>query len=113
MDATDWRTQLQPDSRQSMITKIVETLKRHLPITGSEGLVELDKIAVRFEEKIFDVAASQATLLCAHGSSAHFGIVVSSHRLKIFLLDKTSSGLWYVGSDRCLDFGLSSFSLHE
>ncbi|KAI3873765.1 hypothetical protein MKX03_009850 [Papaver bracteatum] len=63
MDAADWKTLLQPGSRQGMVTKIVETLKRHLPITGSEGLVELDKIAVRFEEKIFAAAASQSDYL--------------------------------------------------
>ncbi|KAI3991468.1 hypothetical protein MKX01_019831 [Papaver californicum] len=43
MDATDWRTQLQPDSRQSIVNKIMETLKRHLPISGPEGLKELYK----------------------------------------------------------------------
>lgn len=37
----------------------METLKRHLPISGPEGLVELRKIAVRFEEKIYAAATSQ------------------------------------------------------
>ncbi|KAI3890215.1 hypothetical protein MKW92_002675 [Papaver armeniacum] len=58
MDATDWRTQLQLDSRQRIVTKIMETLKRCVIISGPEGLVELNKIAVRFEEKIFTDATS-------------------------------------------------------
>ena len=41
----------------------METLKRHLPVSGQEGLSELRKIAVRFEEKIFTAATSQVFLL--------------------------------------------------
>ncbi|XP_026412986.1 mediator of RNA polymerase II transcription subunit 15a-like [Papaver somniferum] len=63
MDATDWRTQLQLDSRQRIVTKIMETLKRCVIISGPEGLVELNKIAVRFEEKIFTAATSQTDYL--------------------------------------------------
>lgn len=37
----------------------METLKRHLPFSGQEGLQELKKIAVRFEEKIYTAATSQ------------------------------------------------------
>ena len=37
----------------------METLKRHLPVSGHEGLSELRKIAVRFEEKIYTAATSQ------------------------------------------------------
>ncbi|MCL7046464.1 hypothetical protein MKW94_007980 [Papaver nudicaule] len=59
VDATDWRRQHQPCSRQRIVTKIMETLKRHLPISGPEGLVELNKIAVRFEESFFNAATSQ------------------------------------------------------
>ncbi|OVA20670.1 hypothetical protein BVC80_881g19 [Macleaya cordata] len=54
----DWRNQLQPDSRQRIVSKIKEVLQRHLPISCPEGSVELDKIAVRFEEKIFAAATS-------------------------------------------------------
>ncbi|KDP37022.1 hypothetical protein JCGZ_06078 [Jatropha curcas] len=63
MDAGDWRAQLQPDSRQRIVNKIMETLKRHLPFSGQEGLEELKKIAVRFEEKIYTAAASQPDYL--------------------------------------------------
>ncbi|XP_031744497.1 mediator of RNA polymerase II transcription subunit 15a isoform X5 [Cucumis sativus] len=41
----------------------METLKRHLPVSGQEGLSELRKIAVRFEEKIFTAATSQSDYL--------------------------------------------------
>ncbi|XVF24722.1 hypothetical protein REPUB_Repub13aG0151700 [Reevesia pubescens] len=63
MDTSDWRIQLQPDSRQRIVNKIMDTLKRHLPFSGQEGLNELGKIAVRFEEKIFMAASSQSDYL--------------------------------------------------
>ncbi|XP_011044901.1 PREDICTED: mediator of RNA polymerase II transcription subunit 15a-like isoform X9 [Populus euphratica] len=63
MDTGDWRAQLQPESRQRIVNKIMETLKRHLPFTGQEGLQELKKIAVRFEEKIYTAATNQSDYL--------------------------------------------------
>ncbi|KAM7473248.1 hypothetical protein LguiB_020491 [Lonicera macranthoides] len=63
MDTADWRTQLQSESRHRIVNKIMETLKRHLPFSGQEGLRELKKIAVRFEEKIYTVATSQSDYL--------------------------------------------------
>ncbi|KAL3629921.1 hypothetical protein CASFOL_026233 [Castilleja foliolosa] len=63
MEGGDWRTQLQTDSRQRIVNKIMETLKRHLPFSGQEGLQELKKIAVRFEEKIYTAATSQQDYL--------------------------------------------------
>ncbi|XP_034903915.2 mediator of RNA polymerase II transcription subunit 15a isoform X2 [Populus alba] len=63
MDTGDWRAQLPPDSRQRIVNKIMETLKRHLPFSGQEGLQELNKIAVRFEEKIYTAATSQSDYL--------------------------------------------------
>ncbi|KAF5726959.1 CTV.22 [Tripterygium wilfordii] len=41
----------------------METLKRHLPFSGQEGLQELKKIAIRFEEKIYSAAVSQQDYL--------------------------------------------------
>ncbi|MBA0840543.1 hypothetical protein Goarm_003121 [Gossypium armourianum] len=41
----------------------MDTLKRHLPFSGQDGLNELRKIAVRFEEKIFTAATSQSDYL--------------------------------------------------
>nr|QCI62723.1 non-recognition-of-BTH [Solanum tuberosum] len=63
MESGDWRTQLLPDSRQRIVNKIMETLKRHLPVSGHEGVQELKKIAVRFEEKIYSAATSQQDYL--------------------------------------------------
>ena len=37
----------------------METLKKHLPVSIPEGLTELHKIAVRFEEKIYTAATYQ------------------------------------------------------
>ncbi|ONM03853.1 mediator of RNA polymerase II transcription subunit 15a isoform X3 [Zea mays] len=41
----------------------METLKKHLPVSVPEGLTELHKIAVRFEEKIYTAATSQSDYL--------------------------------------------------
>ncbi|RVW18335.1 Mediator of RNA polymerase II transcription subunit 15a [Vitis vinifera] len=41
----------------------MDTLKRHLPISGPEGLHELRKIVERFEEKIYSAATSQSDYL--------------------------------------------------
>ncbi|WZZ18884.1 hypothetical protein YC2023_111973 [Brassica napus] len=59
MDSGDWRSQLPPDSRQKIVNKIMETLKKHLPHSGTEGVNELRRIAARFEEKIFSGAVNQ------------------------------------------------------
>ncbi|KAG7022561.1 Mediator of RNA polymerase II transcription subunit 15a [Cucurbita argyrosperma subsp. argyrosperma] len=59
VDAGDWRSQLQPDSRHQIVDRIMETLKRILPVSGPEGLSELRKIAVRFEEKIYTASTSE------------------------------------------------------
>ncbi|KAK9713479.1 hypothetical protein RND81_06G030000 [Saponaria officinalis] len=63
MDGGDWRSQLQPDSRQRIVNQIMETLKRHLPFSGQEGVQELKQIAIRFEEKIYSAATSQSDYL--------------------------------------------------
>lgn len=63
MDTGDWRTQLPPDSRQKIVNKIMETLKKHLPFSGPEGINELRRIAARFEEKIFSGALNQTDYL--------------------------------------------------
>ncbi|KAI9110357.1 hypothetical protein K1719_018799 [Acacia pycnantha] len=63
MDTSDWRTQLQPDSRERIINKIMDALQRHLPVSGQDGLHELCKIAQRFEGKIYTAATSQSDYL--------------------------------------------------
>ncbi|KAI3910120.1 hypothetical protein MKW98_014505 [Papaver atlanticum] len=62
-DAADWRTHVQPDSRQRIVTKIMETLERQVPISGPDVLVELNKVAVRLEDTIFTIATSQTDYL--------------------------------------------------
>ncbi|VFQ65356.1 unnamed protein product [Cuscuta campestris] len=63
METGDWRAQLPHDSRQRIVSKIMDTLKKHLPFSGQEGLQELKKIAVRFEEKIYAAAINQNDLI--------------------------------------------------
>ncbi|XP_052164817.1 mediator of RNA polymerase II transcription subunit 15a [Oryza glaberrima] len=59
----DWRSQLQSEARNRIVNKIMDTLKKHLPVSVPEGLNELQKIAVRFEEKIYTAATSQSDYL--------------------------------------------------
>ncbi|KAI8526395.1 hypothetical protein RHMOL_Rhmol13G0304000 [Rhododendron molle] len=59
----DWRSELHLDSRQRIVNKIVDTLMRHLPFSGQEGLEELKRIASRFEENIYTSATSQPDYL--------------------------------------------------
>ncbi|KAL8545667.1 hypothetical protein ACS0TY_005705 [Phlomoides rotata] len=63
MEGRDWRIGLHPDARQRIVNKIVETLMRHLPFSGEEGLQEAKTIAVRFEEYIYGVAMDQCDYL--------------------------------------------------
>ncbi|XP_054792776.1 uncharacterized protein LOC129298398 [Prosopis cineraria] len=53
-----WRAGLHPDSRRRIVNKILETLRRHLPVSGQEGLDGHRKIAARFE-KVYNAATSQ------------------------------------------------------
>ncbi|MED6123609.1 Mediator of RNA polymerase II transcription subunit 15a [Stylosanthes scabra] len=64
MDTSDWRSQLMPESRNRIVNKIMETLKKHLPVPGgTERLGEVQSIAQRFEEKIYAAATSQTDYL--------------------------------------------------
>ncbi|XP_014516379.1 mediator of RNA polymerase II transcription subunit 15a isoform X2 [Vigna radiata var. radiata] len=63
MDPNDWRAQLPPESRQRIINKIIDTLKKHLPFSGHDGMQDLHNIAKRFEEKIFTAATTQPDYL--------------------------------------------------
>ncbi|CBI38377.3 unnamed protein product, partial [Vitis vinifera] len=49
--------------KKQELEKSMDTLKRHLPIFGPEGLHELRKIVERFEEKIYSAATSQSDYL--------------------------------------------------
>ncbi|KOM47105.1 hypothetical protein LR48_Vigan07g080900 [Vigna angularis] len=63
MDTNDWRAQLPPGSRQKIVNKIMDTLKKDNPFSGPDGLQELRQIAIRFEEEIFTTARSQPDYL--------------------------------------------------
>ncbi|KAA8543582.1 hypothetical protein F0562_021672 [Nyssa sinensis] len=63
MDAGNWREMLPQESREGIVNKIMETLERHVPFSGQEGLQELGKIAVRSEEMIYSSATSQSDYL--------------------------------------------------
>ncbi|RCV32375.1 hypothetical protein SETIT_6G254000v2 [Setaria italica] len=54
----DWRTLLPPEARSRIVNKIMEALKKHRPVSAPEELSELQKIAVRFEEKIYTAATN-------------------------------------------------------
>ncbi|KAM0846137.1 hypothetical protein ACQ4PT_055873 [Festuca glaucescens] len=59
----DWRAQLQPEARTRIVNKIMVTLKKHLPVSVPEGLIELQKIAVRFEDRVYNEATDQSSYL--------------------------------------------------
>ncbi|XP_048614116.1 mediator of RNA polymerase II transcription subunit 15a-like [Brassica napus] len=63
MDTCDWRAQLPSDSREKIIGKIMETIRKQLPYSGPEEIKELRRIASKFEEKIFGCAANQLDYL--------------------------------------------------
>ncbi|KAM0830412.1 hypothetical protein ACQ4PT_066233 [Festuca glaucescens] len=54
-----------PQLRVNSILRLfgLETLRRYLPVSVPEGLNELQRIAVRFEEKIYTAATSQSDYL--------------------------------------------------
>eukprot|EP00246_Nothoceros_aenigmaticus_P015744 TRINITY_DN6778_c0_g1_i1.p1 TRINITY_DN6778_c0_g1~~TRINITY_DN6778_c0_g1_i1.p1 ORF type:complete len:132 (+),score=21.88 TRINITY_DN6778_c0_g1_i1:31-396(+) len=62
-NANDWRTALANESRTRLVKRIMETLQRHMPVTGQEGMNELYNIALRFEQKIFQAASDQQDYL--------------------------------------------------
>ncbi|XP_014506130.1 uncharacterized protein LOC106765876 isoform X2 [Vigna radiata var. radiata] len=58
-----WRDGLHPEIRQINAIKIMNVFKRHIPYPSQEFLHDLQKIAQRFEEKIFTTATSQSDYL--------------------------------------------------
>ncbi|KAJ9537228.1 hypothetical protein OSB04_029961 [Centaurea solstitialis] len=63
MESGDWRAQLQADTRQRILNKIMDRLKRHLPYARAEWLQELNRNVVSLEEKIYAAAASKSDYL--------------------------------------------------
>ncbi|RVW36824.1 Mediator of RNA polymerase II transcription subunit 15a [Vitis vinifera] len=50
---------ISPDSRQLMVNKIMDKLKRHVPVSTPVELHELRKVAERFENKIYSTSRWQ------------------------------------------------------
>ncbi|XP_062225210.1 mediator of RNA polymerase II transcription subunit 15a-like [Phragmites australis] len=57
----EWRSELRPAARGRVVNKITETLRRYLPVPeeGGLSLVEIQNMAVRFEERMYTAATSQ------------------------------------------------------
>ncbi|CAI0552158.1 unnamed protein product [Linum tenue] len=58
-----WKANLQPEYRQRIVDKLMETLKQHLPCSGAKGPQALKNIAERFEETVYSDATSQSDYL--------------------------------------------------
>ncbi|VVA27319.1 PREDICTED: mediator of RNA [Prunus dulcis] len=60
MEPVDWRTQFPADSRERVVNKIMNTLRKRFPSSDSEKCIsEIKNIALKFEEKIYMVARNQ------------------------------------------------------
>ncbi|KAI9200760.1 hypothetical protein LWI28_012894 [Acer negundo] len=59
----DWRTEVLPGSRETIVNNIRDTLAMNLPFSGPEGSKEVKRMAIRFEEKIFSSASSHSDYL--------------------------------------------------
>uniref|UniRef100_A0ACD5Z726 Uncharacterized protein n=1 Tax=Avena sativa TaxID=4498 RepID=A0ACD5Z726_AVESA len=55
----EWRAQLHPEARSRVVNRILKVLVKHLPVSVPEGLNELQKVAVMFENKTYTAATSQ------------------------------------------------------
>ncbi|KAF7076483.1 hypothetical protein CFC21_081121 [Triticum aestivum] len=56
----DWRAQLQPEARSRVVNKILETLRKVLPVSVPDELNELQEVARQFEDKIYTEATNQS-----------------------------------------------------
>ncbi|KAL8216475.1 hypothetical protein R6Q57_023312 [Mikania cordata] len=59
MESVDWRTLLPADTRQKIVNKITDNLKKHFQLSGQEKLQELKDIALRLEKKYYNAATNQ------------------------------------------------------
>lgn len=59
MEPGDSTLQLPADARQRVVAKIIDTMRRHLPLSEHE----IQETAVMFEEKVYTVATSQPDYL--------------------------------------------------
>ncbi|XP_058728874.1 mediator of RNA polymerase II transcription subunit 15a-like [Vicia villosa] len=63
LDTIVWRPKVHPESRKKVVNKITDTLQKFLPVSGNEGLHELQTIAQKFEDKIYTVSRSPSEYL--------------------------------------------------
>ncbi|XP_057976211.1 mediator of RNA polymerase II transcription subunit 15a-like isoform X2 [Malania oleifera] len=63
MESCNWRTQLTPGFRQKVLKNILEKLQKHVQSTGPQTLSEVQKIAIKFEERVYTAATSQQDYL--------------------------------------------------
>ncbi|CAH8325870.1 unnamed protein product [Eruca vesicaria subsp. sativa] len=63
INSGDWRIQLPPNSRQKMVNQLMEILKKYLQYSGQKGVEELRRIAISFEELIFNTALNKSSLI--------------------------------------------------
>ncbi|WZZ57680.1 hypothetical protein YC2023_057787 [Brassica napus] len=100
INSGDWRTQLPPGSRQNIVNKIMDTLKRHFPYSGPEGINELKRIAARFEEKIFSSAVNQVTHTSFFfGSRLHTPLTDYLRKISMKMLTMETKAQNAAGSD--------------
>ncbi|KAJ1295249.1 hypothetical protein BS78_01G209000 [Paspalum vaginatum] len=59
----DWRANLLPEGRARIVNKILAILEKHLPVTAPEGLSELRRIAIQYEERMYAICTSQTDYL--------------------------------------------------
>ena len=68
----------------------MDTLKKHFPYSGPEGINELKRIAARFEEKIFSSAVNQVT------HTSFFFVQGYTHLVSSFILIFVSLVWFYI-----------------
>ncbi|KAL5707786.1 hypothetical protein ACHQM5_018647 [Ranunculus cassubicifolius] len=63
MDEAGWQTLFKDDSRQRIVSKILDTSVKHHPIWGPAEFLEATEFAVRFEEIVYTIATNESDYL--------------------------------------------------
>ncbi|KAG5392342.1 hypothetical protein IGI04_022305 [Brassica rapa subsp. trilocularis] len=96
----DWRALHPPGSRQKNVNTLLETLKKHVPYSGEEGIEELMRIAVSFEELIFNTAKNQISSEDDRSSTIVNGDGPREAFLSVLVMNV--SELWWIRMNRWL-----------
>ncbi|KAK9290114.1 hypothetical protein L1049_008278 [Liquidambar formosana] len=64
-EVEDWRSELKPEVREKIVNEVIEKLKNHVPSSDPNTLNEINKVAVKFEEKIYHTARTKDGYLIA------------------------------------------------